>query len=135
MRSYSELIKLPTFEERYRYLKLGGAVGESTFGHARYLNQIFYQSPEWRRFRRDVIVRDNGCDLAMPGWTITDKIYIHHLNPITLEDIERRNPSILDPENAVAVSFGTHQAIHYGDESLLAIGFTERTPNDNIPWR
>lgn len=135
MRSYSELIKLPTFEERYRYLKLGGTVGENTFGHARYLNQIFYQSPEWRRFRRDVIVRDNGCDLAMPGWTITDKIYIHHLNPITLEDIERRNPSILDPENAVAVSFGTHQAIHYGDESLLSIGFTERTPNDTIPWR
>lgn len=135
MRSYSELIKLPTFEERYRYLKLGGTVGENTFGHARFLNQIFYQSPEWRRFRRDVIVRDNGCDLAMPGWTITDKIYIHHLNPITLEDIERRNPTILDPENAVAVSFGTHQAIHYGDESLLAIGFTERTPNDTIPWR
>lgn len=135
MRSYSELIKLPTFEERYRYLKLGGKVGENTFGHARYLNQIFYQSPEWRRFRRDVIVRDNGCDLAMPGWTIVDKVYIHHLNPITLDDIERRNPAILDPENAVAVSFGTHQAIHYGDESLLAIGFTERTPNDTIPWR
>lgn len=135
MRSYSELIKLPTFEERYRYLKLGGTVGESTFGHARYLNQIFYQSPEWRRFRRDVIVRDNGCDLAVPGWTIVDKIYIHHLNPITLEDIERRSPAALDPENAVAVSFGTHQAIHYGDESLLAIGFTERKPNDTIPWR
>lgn len=135
MRSYSELIKLPTFEERYRYLKLGGKVGADTFGHARFLNQIFYQSPEWRSFRRDVIIRDNGCDLAMEGWTIRDRIYIHHLNPITLEDIRRRDPKILDPENAVVVSFGTHQAIHYGDESQLAIGFVERKPNDTIPWR
>jgi hypothetical protein len=135
MRTYSELIQLPTFEERYRYLKLGGKVGEETFGYARYLNQIFYQSPEWRSFRRDIIIRDNGCDLAMDGWVIQDRIYIHHLNPITLEDIRLRNPIALDPENAVVVSFGTHQAIHYGDESQLPLGFVERTPNDMIPWR
>lgn len=135
MRSYSELIQLPTFEERYRYLKLGGKVGEETFGHARFLNQKLYQSPEWRSFRRDIIIRDNGCDLAMEGWTIQDRIYIHHIIPITLEDIRRRDPKILDPENAVVVSFGTHQAIHYGDESLLPIGFVERKPNDTIPWR
>lgn len=135
MRTYSELIQLPTFEERYRYLKLGGIVGEDTFGHARFLNQIFYQSPEWRSFRRDIIIRDKGCDLAMDGFVINDRIYIHHLNPITLDDIKRRNPIVLDPENAVVVSFGTHQAIHYGDESMLAIGFTERAPNDTIPWR
>lgn len=135
MRSYSELIQLPTFEERYRYLKLGGKVGEETFGHARFLNQKLYQSPEWRSFRRDIIIRDNGCDLAMEGWTIQDRIYIHHIIPITLEDIRRRDPKVLDPENAVVVSFGTHQAIHYGDESLLPIGFVERKPNDTIPWR
>lgn len=134
-RTYSELIKLPTFEERYRYLRIGGVVGEDTFGHARMLNQIFYRSPEWKRFRREIIIRDNGCDLAMDGWVIRDKIYIHHLNPITLDDIRNRNSNLLDPENAVVVSFGTHQAIHYGDESMLAIGFTERKPNDTIPWR
>lgn len=135
MRTYSELIQLPTFEERYRYLKLGGKVGEETFGHARFLNQKLYQSPEWRSFRRDIIIRDNGCDLAMEGWTIQDRIYIHHITPITIEDIRRRDPKVLDPENAVVVSFGTHQAIHYGDESLLPIGFVERKPNDTIPWR
>ena len=135
MRTYSELIKLPSFEERYRYLKLGGKVGEDTFGHSRYLNQMFYQSYEWKNFRREIIIRDNGCDLAMDGWVIHDKIYIHHINPMTLEDIKNRNPMLLDPENAVVVSFGTHQAIHYGDESLLALDVPERTPNDTIPWR
>ena len=135
MRSYSELINLPTFKERYRYLKLGGKVGEDTFGHARFLNQIFYQSPEWRRFRRDIIIRDNGCDLGIEGRTINDRIYIHHLNPMTLDDIQNRNPMLLDPENAIAVSFGTHQAIHYGDESLLSIDIPERRPNDTCPWR
>ena len=135
MRTYSELIKLPTFEERYRYLKLDGNVCEDTFGHARYLNQVFYQSHEWKMFRRDIIIRDEGCDLGISNRVINDKIYIHHLNPITLEDIKNRDPKILDPENAIVVSFGTHQAIHYGDESLLHLDIAERRPNDTIPWR
>ena len=135
MKTYSELVKLKTFEERYRYLKLGGKVGEDTFGHARFLNQKFYQSPEWRSFRRDIIIRDQGYDLGIEGRVINDKIYIHHLNPMTLEDIQKRNPMLLDPENAIAVTFGTHQAIHYGDESLLAIDAPERKPNDTVPWR
>ena len=123
MRTYSELIKLPTFEERYRYLKLDGNVCEDTFGHARYLNQVFYQSHEWKMFRRDIIIRDEGCDLG-----ISNRV-------ITLEDIKNRDPKILDPENAIVVSFGTHQAIHYGDESLLHLDIAERRPNDTIPWR
>lgn len=135
MRTYSELMTLPTFEERYRYLKLGGKVGEDTFGHARYLNQRFYQSPEWKSFRRDIIIRDEGCDLAIKDRPINDRIYIHHLNPMTLDDIRNRNPMLLDPENAIAVTFGTHQAIHYGDESLLQLDIVERRPNDTAPWR
>ena len=135
IKTYSELIAIPTFEERYRYLKVGGKIGEDTFAHSRYLNQILYHSPEWRALRREIILRDNGCDLAHPDRPIPDKCYIHHLNSITPEDIELRRPIVLDPENLVCVSFGTHQAIHYGDESLLHLDIPERRPNDTCPWR
>lgn len=136
IKSHSELRKFPTFEARYRYLRLNGHVAEETFGYDRYLNQVFYHSPEWRRFRNEVILRDNGCDLGISERPIHGTIYIHHLNPITLRDIETRNLSILlDPENAICVSFDTHQAIHYGDESLLLLDVKERQPNDTCPWR
>lgn len=133
--SYSELITLPTFEERYRYLRKSGIVGEETFGSHRYLNQTLYTSPEWRSVRNHVIIRDNGCDLAMEGYEIRDRVYIHHINPITEEDILDRRPALFDMENLICVSFNTHQAIHYGDESLLPIiSFNERTPGDTKLW-
>lgn len=133
--SYSELITLPTFEERYRYLRKSGIVGEETFGSHRYLNQILYKSPEWRSVRNRVIIRDNGCDLGMEGYEIRDRVYIHHINPITEEDILDRRPALFDMENLICVSFNTHQAIHYGDESLLPIiSFNERTPGDTKLW-
>ena len=133
--SYSELITLPTFEERYRYLRKSGIVGEETFGSHRHLNQILYRSPEWRQVRNNVIVRDNGCDLGMEGYEIRDRVYIHHINPITSDDILNRTPALFDMDNLICVSFNTHQAIHYGDESLLPIiSFTERTPGDTKLW-
>ena len=134
--SYSELITLPTFEERYRYLRLGGTVGEETFGYDRYLNQVFYTSKLWRDFRRDIIVRDLGCDLGISDREIGGLILIHHLNPISLDDILKRNLEVLvNPENAICVSHNTHQAIHYGDESLLITAPIERSKNDTCPWR
>lgn len=135
IKKYSELIQIPTFIERYRYLKIGGQVGSETFGYDRYLNQILYRSSEWRRFRRDVILRDNGCDLACDGYEIVGKILIHHINPITVKDIKNRDIKILDPENVIAVSLNTHNAIHYGDESLLLSELLIRTPNDTCPWK
>lgn len=133
--SYSELITLPTFEERYRYLRKSGIVGEETFGSHRYLNQILYRSPEWHQIRNQVICRDNGCDLGMEGYEIRDRVYIHHINPITMDDILNRTPALFDMDNLICVSFNTHQAIHYGDESLLPIiSFTERTPGDTKLW-
>ena len=135
IRTYSELITIPTFEERFKYLKLNGSVGLETFGHDRYLNQILYNSPEWRRFRPKIIVRDNGCDLACEGYEIFGKILIHHINPITLKDIDDRNQIIFDPENLICVTKSTHDAIHYGDESHLPIVLTERKPNDLCPWK
>lgn len=135
-KSYSELITLPTFEDRYHYLKLDGRVGEETFGYDRYLNQVFYTSKEWRTFRRDIITRDLGCDLGILDREIGGHIIIHHLNPITLADIHKRNLAILlNPENAICVSHITHQAIHYGDESLLITTPIERSRNDTCPWR
>ena len=134
--SYSTLITLPTFEERFRYLKLDGKVGEETFGYDRYLNQVFYTSKEWRTFRRDIIARDLGCDLGVHDREIGGHIIIHHLNPITLADINKRNLSVLlNPENAICVSHNTHQAIHDGDESLLITAPVERSRNDTCPWR
>lgn len=135
IKTYSELIQLPTFIQRYRYLKLPGQVGEDTFGYDRYLNQTLYHSSEWRRFRRYIIIRDNGCDLGCDGYEIAGKIIIHHINPITLKDIEQRNPMILDPENVISTIHNTHNAIHYGDESLLMTEPLIRTKNDTCPWK
>lgn len=134
-RSYSELVKLPRFIDRYRYLKLNGTIGDKTFGYDRYLNQILYQSSEWRRFRRNIVIRDNGCDLATPGYEIQGKILIHHINPIALRDIEQRDPKVFDSENVISTSLLTHNAIHYGDERILITEPIERRPNDTCPWK
>lgn len=136
IRTYSELIQLPTFEERFRYLKLDGVIGEETFGFDRYLNQAFYSSTEWKKFRRDIIVRDMGCDLGIEDREIGGLIMLHHLNPIALEDILKRNVEVLlNPENVICTSANTHRAIHYGDESLLIRAPIERTKNDTCPWK
>ena len=135
IRTYSELIRLETFEERYRYLRLGGLVGSSTFGHDRYLNQSLYRSPEWKRFRREIIIRDEGCDLAMDGYSIISGIVVHHLTPLTIEDVEELSSAVFDPEKAVCVSHRTHEAIHFGDETLLPKLPIERVPGDTCPWR
>lgn len=134
-RSYSELITIPSFIERFRYLMLDGSVGEETFGSDRYLNQLLYNSPEWKRCRRDIILRDNGCDLAMDGYDIHGHVYVHHMDPITVEDILRKDPKIFDPENLITVSFNTHQGITYGSENILQLEPPERRPNDTVPWR
>lgn len=135
IKTYSELVTIPTFLERYQYLRIGGRVGADTFGFDRYLNQVLYHSDEWKRFRRDIIIRDNGCDLACDGYDIPNRILVHHINPITVEDVLKRNPMIFDPENVISTSHNTHQAIHYGDEGLLIRAPTERTKNDTCPWR
>ena len=136
IRTYSELIRLPTFLDRFRYLRLGGQVGVETFGYDRYLNQILYLTTEWKRFRNKIIVRDNGCDLACDGYEIVgQRILVHHINPISVEDVLQRDPKVFDPENAVSTILNTHNAIHYGDESLLLIEPIERKPNDTCPWR
>lgn len=135
IRTYSELITLPTFEERYRYLRLSGRVGEDTFGFDRYLNQVFYKSPEWLKVRDYVIVRDNGCDLAISDREIFGRILIHHMNPIDPDDILHRSKYLLDPEFLICTVKSTHDAIHYGDESSLLIVPPERTRNDTCPWR
>ena len=135
IRTYSELITIPTFIERYRYLKLGGSVGKETFGFDRYLNQTLYRSPEWKRFRRDMILRDNGMDLACDEYEIVGKVLVHHIDPLTIQDVIRRDPKIFDTENVICVSMNTHNAIHYGDESLLMIEPVVRTKNDTCPWR
>mgnify|MGYP006987433206 FL=1 len=135
IRTYSELITLPTFEERYQYLRLNGRVGEETFGFDRWLNQKFYKDPEWLRIRDEVIIRDNGCDLAIPGREIYSRILIHHMNPITKDDILQRSKYLLDPEYLICTIKNTHDAIHYGDENLLVKGPVERKPNDTCPWR
>ena len=135
IRTYSELITLPTFEERFRYLQLGGKVGEDTFGHDRYLNQMFYTSDEWRRIRRDVIVRDNGCDLGIQDREIHGLIIIHHMNPITIEDIINRSEFLLNPEYLISTVKNTHDAIHFSDEKILITDPIERRPNDTCPWK
>ena len=135
IKTYSELITLPTFEERFRYLKLDGVVGEETFGFDRYLNQIFYQSYEWRKIRDLVIIRDNGCDLGIEGREIRGKILIHHMNPISKSDILNRSEFLLNPEYLICTYKNTHDAIHYGDESILYQEPIERTKYDTCPWR
>lgn len=134
-RCYSELIQFSTFQARYEYLRLAGLVGQDTFGFERYLNQKFYRSPEWKQVRRDVIIRDEGRDLAMEGYELQGNIIVHHMNPIAPKDIINVEDWILNPEYLVCVSKRTHDAIHFGDASLLPKLPTERTPNDTCPWK
>lgn len=136
IRTYSELIKLSTFKERFEYLKLNANVADVTFGGHRYLNQQLYKTPEWRITRREIILRDNGFDLAHEDYPIGGKIYIHHLNPITIDDILERRRCVFDLENLISTSFDTHNAIHYGCEEILSGRIlTERKRNDTCPWR
>lgn len=135
IRTYRELIRIPSFEERYEYLKVAGIVGEPVFGLNRYVNQALYSSPEWKRVRHQVIVRDNGCDLAHPDFEINDRIYIHHLNPLTLEQLENGDDEIFDMENLVCTSYDTHQAIHFGSAQMLPQLPIERRPFDTCPWK
>lgn len=133
-RSYSGVLQFPTFEERFDYLALQGGVGHSTFGHDRYLNQQFYNSPQWKGVRRDVIVRDEGMDLGVEGYPIVNKPIVHHIIPMTPEDFEMGNPLILDPNNLILVSHDTHNAIHFGSRALLKEPWTERQPGDTKLW-
>lgn len=133
-RSYRELIRFDNFEERYNYLRLYGMVGQDVFGFDRYINQAFYSSKKWRSIRSEVIIRDNGCDLAIPDREIGGTIFIHHINPITLEMFENDDPLLFDLDNLVCVSRETHQAIHYGDESLLIKDYSPRQPGDTKLW-
>lgn len=136
IRTYSELISLPTFEERYNYLKLDGKVGEETFGSDRWLNQLFYKKDhDWLSIRDKIIIRDNGCDLAVSGRDIHSRILIHHMNPITKEDILCRSEFLLNPEYLICTTKNTHDAIHYGDESLLVKDPVKRYKNDTCPWK
>ena len=136
IRTYTELSRLPSFEERFQFLRLNGAVGETTFGFDRYLNQLFYKSPEWKELRDYIIIRDNGCDLGIEGYGVQGKIYIHHMNPITRKDIETQSELLLNPEYLIVTSHNTHNAIHYGDEGLLLLPPpTERSRFDTCPWK
>lgn len=135
IRTYTELMKLQTFEERFRYLKLVARVGEETFGFDRYLNQQFYHSQEWKSIRNEIIIRDNACDLGITGREINKGIIIHHMNPITKDDLIHQSDFLLNPDYLICVSKKTHSAIHYGDESLLFDGLVERSKDDTCPWR
>lgn len=135
IKTYSELITLPTFEERFEYLKIGGKVGVDTFGFDRYLNQIFYRSDEWKSIRDEVIIRDNGCDLGIEGREIYSRIIVHHMNPITKDDILNRSDFLLNPEFLICTIKLTHDAIHYGDSSILLTEPVIRTKNDTCPWK
>ena len=135
IRTYSELITLPTFEGRFKYLQLNGQVGESTFGFDRYMNQVFYRSQKWKSIRDFVIIRDCGCDLGVEGHDIHGKIIIHHMNPLSMRDIETESDFLLNPDFLICTTHNTHNAIHYGDENLLVTAPVERTKNDTCPWR
>ena len=136
IRTYTELSSLPTFEERFRYLKLSGEVGVATFGGHRYLNQMLYRSPEWKRVKRDVIIRDSACDLGLTDHPIYGvNIIVHHMNPITVDDIINRSEFVFNPEYLISTILSTHNAIHYGTDELLVKTIVERRPNDTIPWR
>ena len=135
IRTYSELILLPTFEERFKYLQLNGRVGDDTFGFDRYINQNFYKSADWKRIRDQIIIRDNGCDLALEGYEIYGRILIHHMNPITVKDVELSTEYLMNPEYLICVTHNTHNAIHYGNEKLLMKGPVVRTKNDTCPWK
>ena len=135
IRTYSELILLPTFEERFKYLQLNGRVGDDTFGFDRYINQNFYKSADWKRIRDQIIIRDNGCDLALEGYEIYGRILIHHMNPITVKDVELSTEYLMNPEYLICVTHNTHNAIHYGDEKQIITGLIVRTKNDTCPWK
>ena len=135
IRAYSELILLPTFEERFKYLQLNGRVGDDTFGFDRYINQNFYKSADWKRIRDQIIIRDNGCDLALEGYEIYGRILIHHMNPITVKDVELSTEYLMNPEYLICVTHNTHNAIHYGDEKQIITGPIVRTKNDTCPWK
>lgn len=135
IKTYSELMEIDDFYDRYKYLRLSGSVGADTFGSLRYINQAFYSSHQWRKLRRKIIIRDNGRDLAHEDFEIHGRIYIHHLNPVTPQDLETDSEFVWDPEFLVCVSFDTHNAIHYGDESLLPELPIERRPGDTCPWK
>ena len=134
IRTFSDLSRIDSFEDRYKYLQLRGEVGWATFGFDRYMNQQFYRSSEWRHVRQHVIARDQGCDLGVDGYEIFDRIYIHHMNPMTVEDIEHGNNEILDPEFLISTTMNTHNAIHFGDESLLPRPHVDRRPGDTKLW-
>lgn len=134
IRTYTDLCQIESFEERYKYLALRGEVGRSTFGFDRYLNQDFYTSREWHNARRRVIIRDNGCDMGLDEWEIHDGLYVHHMNPMTVDDIVHANDAILDPEFLITVTHATHNAIHYGDERLLPRPLVERVSGDTKLW-
>ena len=135
IRTFRNLARLRTFEERYKYLQLKAAVGQSTFGGDRYLNQLLYRSDRWKRTRDNIIIRDEGCDLGIDDYRIYGRIVIHHMNPISLEDVELDRDLIYDPEGLICTTHNTHNAIHYGDESLLPQLPNERYKNDTCPWR
>lgn len=136
MRTYRELSELSTFEERFRYLALRGEVGKATFGYDRWMNQEFYTSSEWRSLRKEIIIRDNGCDLGVDGYEIHSKIIIHHIIPLTARDLyENPYDLALNADNLICTTHDTHNAIHYGDERLLPRPLVERTPNDTVPWK
>lgn len=136
IKTYSELITIPTFEERYRYLRLSGSVGKETFGFDRYLNQLFYQRSQlWKRIRDEVIIRDCGCDLGIEGREIYGRVLVHHMNPIGVDDLLHESDFLLNPEFLICTTHNTHNAIHYGDENLLIRDPIERTKNDTCPWR
>lgn len=134
-KSYQELSRLKSFEDRFDYLKLTGIVGETTFGFDRYLNQAFYRSKEWRNVRREVIIRDEGCDMGHPDHPINGRVIIHHINPVSLEDLDEGSDILLDPNNLVCVSETTHNAIHFGDSTLLPEPYVERSKYDTCPWK
>ena len=135
IKTYSELILLPTFEERFKYLQLNGRVGDDTFGFDRYINQKFYRSAEWKRIRDYIIIRDNGCDLAVDGYEIHGRILIHHINPITISDIKFSTEYLMNPDYLICVTHNTHNAIHYGDEKQIITGPIVRIKNDTCPWK
>ena len=135
IRTHRELCKLKTFKARYNYLRLRGTVGQDTFGYDRYLTQVLYRSSVWRSVRDEVIIRDSGCDLGIPGYDVVDQIVVHHMNPITEEQIENVDDIMFDPDFLICTSHRTHLAIHYGDESLLPKPMVIRRPGDTVPWR
>ena len=135
MKSYTELIAIPDYLDRFNYLKMQGAIGERTFGGYRYLNQQLYQSDEWKKVRREIILRDDGCDLGHPDHPLFSEVLIHHINPISVEDVLERHPRVFDLDNLICCSHRTHNAIHYGDDKQLVTGPIIRAPNDTCPWR